>query len=431
VPLCADEPPSQFRMTVMPLVLLLICPPLVLLMWATAVRLDGSLLRLTTADGGRGLLHLLPMPSLSAAFIIVVFAGVELLLLLVLPGEKRPGPVTPRGNQPSYRKNGVLAFFATHALFWAGVGLHLYPASIVYDHHGDLLATLCLFALCFCGFLWWKAKHRPSSNDITITGNPLFDYFQGMELHPRIFGVDLKQLCNCRIAMMGWGVLIVSFAAKQHELYGHVSSGMIVSVALQLAYILKFFVWEQGYFASLDIMHDRFGFYICWGVLCWLPCVYTLSTLYLTTHPADLSPLAAGGLFAFGMGALAMNYAADLQRQRIRASGGCVRIWGRTPRVIEARYVTGDGTERTNLLLASGYWGLARHFHYLPELALALAWTLPVGSAHLLPYFYFVFLTILLVDRAGRDDRRCEAKYGPAWHEYRRAVPYKILPGVY
>jgi 7-dehydrocholesterol reductase len=67
----------------------------------------------------------------------------------------------------------------------------------------------------------------------------------------------------------------------------------------------------------------------------------------------------------------------------------------------------------------------------VPELALALAWTVPVGTTHALPYFYFVFLTILLVDRAGRDDRRCADKYGPAWAEYRRAVPYKIVPGVY
>jgi 7-dehydrocholesterol reductase len=38
---------------------------------------------------------------------------------------------------------------------------------------------------------------------------------------------------------------------------------------------------------------------------------------------------------------------------------------------------------------------------------------------------------VLLVDRAGRDDRRCAAKYGATWEEYRRLVPYKIVPRVY
>jgi len=430
-PVAKLAPASMFRMTVMPLFLLLVCPPMVLIMWATAVGLDGSILQLATMEGWAKFKAILPWPTLAAAGIIAIFFVVELLLLLFLPGEVKHGAVTPRGNHPSYRLNGVPAFFATHALFWAGVGLGLYPASIIYDHYGSLLSTLCVFALGFCGFLWWKAKHRPSSSDVTITGNPLFDYFQGMELHPRLFGVDLKQLCNCRLSLMGWSVIIVSFAAKQHSLYGQVSNGMIVSVVLQLAYLLKFYAWEGGYFASLDIMHDRFGFYICWGVLCWVPTLYTLGTLYLVTHPVEMSFLTAAALLAFGLGALWMNYAADLQRQRVRATQGRAQVWGKQPKLIEARYRTGDGQDRTNLLLASGYWGLARHFHYVPELALALAWTLPAGFTHVLPYFYFIFLTILLVDRAGRDDRRCEAKYGEAWCEYRRAVPYKILPGVY
>jgi 7-dehydrocholesterol reductase len=47
------------------------------------------------------------------------------------------------------------------------------------------------------------------------------------------------------------------------------------------------------------------------------------------------------------------------------------------------------------------------------------------------PYVYVTFLTILLTDRATRDDRRCRAKYGASWEEYCRRVPWKIIPGVY
>ena len=70
-------------------------------------------------------------------------------------------------------------------------------------------------------------------------------------------------------------------------------------------------------------------------------------------------------------------------------------------------------------------------FFFGRELSLTLAWTLPAGFGHLLPYFYFVFLTILLVDRSGRDDRRCRAKYGADWDLYCKRVPYKILPYIY
>lgn len=421
---------SIFRTTIVPLALLIVCPPVVLMTWVVVTKLDGSLTR-AASTGITAIMRSVPRPDLAAVEMLGVFAALELALLLFLPGETIRGPVTPAGNRPTYRLNGVSAYVITFALFFVGAGLGWFPASIVYDHFGPLLTTLCLFALVFCLVLYAKGHLAPTNGDRVITGNVIFDYFQGTELHPRILGVDLKQLCNCRLSMMGWAVTVVSFAAAQRAQLGHVTAGMAIAVGLQVAYLFKFFVWEGGYFASLDITHDRFGFYICWGVLCWVPCLYTLSTLFLVGHPTALTPLAATGIAVLGVTSLLVNYLADRQRQVVRRRGGKTTVWGRRPVLIHAYYRTRDGAERENLLLASGFWGLARHFHYVPELLLALAWTLPAGFTHALPYAYFVFLFILLVDRAGRDDRRCAAKYGDAWSRYRRAVPYKIIPGVY
>jgi 7-dehydrocholesterol reductase len=99
--------------------------------------------------------------------------------------------------------------------------------------------------------------------------------------------------------------------------------------------------------------------------------------------------------------------------------------------MIHAEYTTADGEKHRNILLVSGFWGVARHFHYVPELTLALTWSLTAGASNFLPYFYLMFLTILLVDRAARDDLRCRTKYGVFWEDYCRRVPYKILPGIY
>ena len=426
-----DAIASPFRSTIAPLLLLLVCPPLVPAMWAIVTHLDGSVARACTRDGFAIVLANIPRPTLSAVTVLSVYFVATLLLLNFMPGKVGYGPLTPAGNRPQYRLNGVTCYVAAHGLFWLGVWAGLYPAAVAFNHFGPILSTLCIGALLFCGFLYLKGRYFPTNTDTTFTGNPLFDYFQGVELHPRMLGVDLKQLCNCRLSMTGWSLLVVSFAAKQHELYGRVSWGMWIAVILQVAYLFKFFVWEAGYFASLDITHDRFGYYICWGVLCWVPVLYTLGTFYLVGHPSDLPPFVAPVVLMLGLASLAVNYAADRQRQRVRQTGGNTTVWGRAPVLIEAPYETTDGKKATNLLLASGYWGLARHFHYVPELLLALAWTLPAGVTHVLPYFYFMFLFILLMDRAGRDDLRCEAKYGAAWLRYREAVPYKVLPGVY
>ena len=65
-----------------------------------------------------------------------------------------------------------------------------------------------------------------------------------MELYPRLGKwFDIKTWTNCRMGMMGWGVLVLCYACKQRELHGHVTDGMLVSVALMHLYIFKFFLY--------------------------------------------------------------------------------------------------------------------------------------------------------------------------------------------
>ena len=86
-------------------------------------------------------------------------------------------------------------------------------------------------------------------------------------------------------------------------------------------------------------------------------------------------------------------------------------------RYIEAFYTitdpkTGKQVERRSLLLASGFWGVARHFHYVFELTAAWSWCLlanPMKNG-VVPLFYATFLTILLLHRAKRDETKCQKK---------------------
>lgn len=413
-----------------PILLLVFSPPFAVLLWVIIVHFDGSLLEVVDA-GPAQVLAKLPLPSWQAAAMLLGWLAFQLLLLRTLPGKTHLGTITPRGNRPEYRLNGVAAFGVTHFAWFIATGLGWFSGAVIYDHFGELLITSSLLALIGCTVLYCKGLYAPSSSDAGGTGRFFWDFYWGTELHPRAFGVELKQLINCRFAMMGWSIILLSYAAAQVEQHGQLSTGMLVCVGLQVVYIFKFFVWEGGYFNSLDIMHDRFGFYICWGVCGWLPIVYTIAGLYLVAHPTDLGTLGTALLFAVGLAAIAINYSADEQRQRVRATNGETTIWGRQPELIEATYVPADGQPRKNLLLVSGWWGVARHFHYLPELGLAIAWSAPVGFDRLLPWFYVIFLSILLTHRAVRDDSRCARKYGQAWDEYRRRVPWRMLPGVF
>ena len=421
-----------FRRTALPLLLILVCPPTVIGLWMIAVYFDGSFTQFFTTADLDMILSLAPRPTWRAARILLYWAVLQAALMVTLPGRTHYGPITPQGNRPRYKLNGFPAYIVTHALLYLGAyPLGLFSPTVVYDEFGSILVLCNLFGLVFCVFLYLKGVYFPSTTDAGRSGNLIFDYYWGVELHPRLFGLDLKQYFNCRLAMMGWSVILLSFAAKQVELHGRISNSMLVSVGLQLVYIMTFFRREGDYFGSLDIMHDRFGFYICWGVTAWLPCVYTLVALYLVDHPVALSTPYAVFLFGLGLLALWAKHDADRQRHRVRATGGETTVWGRKPELIEAEYAADDGESRKSLLLLSGWWGISRHFHYVAEITVALAWTLPAMFDNLLPYFYVIYLAILLADRAGRDDRRCRKKYGTYWTQYCERVPYRIIPYVY
>jgi 7-dehydrocholesterol reductase len=421
-----------------PVLLMVMAPVSAILVWHTHVALGGSLAALAHELGERGIVSGIVaiwrpvfFGSVPAWTMIAVFVATQLLLLRILPGATFHGPTTPAGEVPVYRANGVTAFAVTIALFLGGAyGLRLFSPTIVYDHFGAILGALNLSGLALCLGLYLKGRVAPSARDVVLTGNPVLDVFWGTERYPTVAGFNVKMVTNCRFALMAWPVIVLSFAAAQHARHG-LADSMMVAVGLQLAYVAKFFWWEPGYLRSLDIMHYRAGFFICWGCVVWVPAIYTASTLYLVDHPHRLGPPLATAMVVLGVLAIVVNYLADAQRQRVRATDGRCAVWGKPPALIRARYTTERGEPAESVLLVSGFWGLARHFHYVPELVAALCWTLPVLFDHALPWLYVPFLAALLVKRALADDTRCAAKYGAAWTEYRQRVPYQIVPGLF
>ena len=164
---------------------------------------------------------------------------------------------------------------------------------------------------------------------------------------------------------------------------------MLVSVALWCCICSGSSGGKAGYSTSLDIMHDRFGYYICWGVVAaYRRSVYTLTAQYPVLRPSDLAWPLAAAIFVLGAGAICINYAADAQRQRVRATDGASSVWGRPPELIRASYVTADGRQHENLLLTSGWWGLTP----ISTTCLRSRWRWPgacrPGSVTSYPYFF-------------------------------------------
>ncbi|XP_045581839.1 uncharacterized protein [Procambarus clarkii] len=351
------------------------------------------------------------------------------LLSLWVPGKVFHGPQTSFGYTPKYRANGFQFFWVSLAAFLSLVVFYPNVPCDLVDNFQNILASCNILAFVLCIFLLVKGKMWPESTEVIEPKPLVYEFYRGMELHPRLLGVDVKQLTNCRFGLLAWELLVVAFFLAGWERNGF-NIAHFVCAALQTIYLAKFYWWETGYFNTLDIILDRAGYYICWGCLVFVPSLYTYTSYYLVAHPPLVSAEAAMFFFVLGLCAILWNYRIDWEKEYFRAHDGKCNLWGRPATYIDAEYKSTIGPKRSKLL-TSGCWGVARHLNYTLELVLALAWCLPGLGYSFWPFLYVIFLTVLLVHRVFRDEEKCRDKYGAAWDKYCKEVPYRMIPGVF
>jgi 7-dehydrocholesterol reductase len=379
----------------------------------------------------------LAQPHLWIFVLVTLTFGV--FSILFLPGAPYFGPRSyHKGFRPLYRDTGF-AFYSLALLLSLPV-LLLFPIRAWYEQLVSLAACFVVVGLIVACFLFVKGRWFPSPGERTVTLNPLFDFYTGTELYPRVGRLlDLKQLINCRFGMWLWQLFILAAFKINQELFPASSFNhrLAVNVALQTIYIAKFFYWESGYMHTIDIALDHLGYYVGWGCIVWVPLFYTFSSLSSISTAADPTYSSTHALSHFALGALAiwLNYQTDAQRQSVRSAwikgDKSALVWGRKARTLPVKYEDASGKQQQSILLIDGYWAWARHINYLFELIAAFLWSAAVCNSGFHVFFYFVFLTVLLVHRAHRDELKCAAKYGSYWQQYCRLVPYRIVPFLY
>ncbi len=385
----------------------------------------------------------LPVPSAAAAYIAGGWLALQIVLALVpdvlhrmivsYRGGMRVGAVTPAGNCLWYNINGLQAWLVSQILFLVcALGFKWFSPTVIFDNLGGLLIIANLAGFGLALFSYVKALLFPSHpEDRKWSGSLLYDFFMGVELNPRVGPIDFKLFFNGRPGIVAWTLINLSFAFAQYSRYGYVTNSMILVNVLHGLYVVYFFWKESWYLNTIDINHDHFGWYLAWGDSTWLPFIYPLQGLYLVMHPVQLSVGYALFVLGFGLFGFWIFLSSNNQKDRFRRMDGQALVWGRLPQYIPAQYTTRDGERRASKLLLSGWWGIGRHMNYTGDLMLSLAYCLACGFNHIIPYFYIIFMTILLIHRCIRDEHRCHQKYGKAWEQYCARVPYRILPGIF
>jgi len=173
--------------------------------------------------------------------------------------------------------------------------------------------------------------------------------------------------------------------------------------------------------STWDIIAEHWGFMLVWADLWYIPIMFSIQSWYLLESKDQLSiPYVVFIIVVFAIGYYIFRVS-NLEKDQFKTHPD-KKIWGKIP------YVVTDGK---STLLADGWWGFVQHPNYVGDILISIAMSLPCGFNYIGAYFYPIYLTILLVHRQTRDDKKCSEKYGTLWKEYCKKVPYKLVPGIY
>ena len=360
------------------------------------------------------------MTELAAGFFAswIVFAGI-LGLHLLLPARRVAGYARDeRSGEPlGYRLNGLLVFGVIVGAWFAAGWSGLLPWDWLWQHRWSGAAGALTLGLVMSAAAVLTA---PAAGK-----NLLRDLFPGRRANPQLF--DARADAKMFLYLAGAILLelnLLSFAAHHFVTWpDDPSPGIVLHVVLFTWFVCDYLVFERVHLYTYDFVAERLGFKLVWGCLCWYPYFYAVGLWSVADLPNPQAPawlaVLAGILFGAGW---TLSRGSNLQKFAFKRNPERAFL-GLTPRAIS------DGERR---LLASGFWGVSRHVNYLGEilmatgLALALGWPWMIG-----PWLYPLYYAALLVPRERDDDRRCAAKYGPLWEEYRQRVPWRIVPRVY
>jgi len=367
---------------------------------------------------------LLPVTSSSllvAAKMVLGFVAALWLGARFLPGLERKGYPQPDGTHKHYKLAGMTLYFMTHIALGVatfGFGVSLTP---VIRHFWSIFIVANVLAVSLSLFLFARGRRRAAPKYPHPPGNPLplwlQDLWFGAEQNPDLFGVDLKMFLY-HPSLIGVYLIIISFAYAQRDRYGVVLPQTWCLLAFWFFYLFTHYVKEEFMLSTWDILSENLGFMLVWGDLVYVPFLYSLPGWWLLGQTEPFSSWQWCGLSLFFFFALWIFREANWQKERFKQDRD-TEIWGRRAETVGGR------------LLVSGWWGVARKINYAGEIAVYVAFALTTGTRSFYPYLLPLSLTLLLVQRAARDDKKCGAKYGELWQTYCERVRFRIFPYLY
>lgn len=373
-------------------------------------------------------------PTLSAAVLYLGFILLQFLFASTLPGVWVKGlPVASENNRRyDYLCNALASWYATLIL---AVVLHLSGllALTVWANQLGPLITVSVIAADLISLALYLIPLLLKTHG-QISYNPVYDYFMGTMLNPRIGKVDIKMFSDIRASWMLLFLVTLSAAAKQYQEIGSVSWPMLFIIVAQGLYANACMKGEECVPTTWDIFQEKCGWMFVFWNFTMIPFAYSFQAFYILKNNPQYPFIFTLLLFIALFAAYYVWDTANSQKNRFRMQQRGTYVprhtfpqlpWGTLK---EPRYLK---TAKGDLLLIDGWYAYARKIHYTADIIMATTWGLCCGFSGLLPYLYPAFFIVMIVHRYFRDDRRCAKKYQEDWERYQKAVPYIFIPYIY
>ncbi|RDW80025.1 hypothetical protein BP6252_04663 [Coleophoma cylindrospora] len=423
---------------------MMICFPLLMYyMWAGATYYDGKFP--APQDGESfmdfvkhmgNLVYTGAFPSLRAFQIYWTFFLFEAFLYVYAPGVYAYGkPLAHEGGkQMKYYCSAVWSLYITIAVMGTLHFTGLFPLYTLIDEFGPIMSVAIISGFVVSFIAYFSALARGAQH--RMTGQPIYDFFMGAELNPRIGILDFKMFFEVRLP---WYILLglsCGTAARQWEKYGYVSAEVGLLVMAHYLYANACSKGEECIVTTWDMYYEKWGFMLIFWNLAGVPLSYCHCTIYLANHPPSTykwNPYFMTALYITYLFVYWVWDTTNSQKNRFRSQERGTLVERKTfpqlpwqtvknPRFIKTK--TGDS------ILVDGWYGYARKIHYTCDAFFAISWGLVTGFKSPFPWFYPFFFSCMIIHRAYRDIQRCKEKYGESWDEYTKLVPYLFIPYV-
>ncbi|KAF2271074.1 hypothetical protein CC78DRAFT_484795 [Lojkania enalia] len=377
-------------------------------------------------------------PSNRAWQIYWFFGLIQMAFYMLLPGVYRHGKPLPHlgGKQLPYYCSGMWSMYTTIVLALALHFTGVFKLYTLIDEFGPIMSVAIISGFLCASIAYFSALARGAT--IRMTGYPIYDFFMGAELNPRLFGIlDFKMFLEVRIPWYILLLLSMGTCLKQHEQYGYVSAEAYFLLVAFYLYAGACSKGEHLIITTWDMYYEKLGFMLIFWNMAGVPLSYCHAILFVATHHPDEYQWPTWFIALLIVAYLGVYYVWDTtnsQKNQFRQEErGIVEErttfpyfkYGKihNPKTIE--------TKHGNKILCDGWYGKARKIHYTCDLFFALSWGLITGFKSPFPWFYPLFFFCMIIHRAMRDIEKCRERYGEAWTEYERRVPYLFIPYIF